>query len=236
MAGGVGVWLPERLEVGGEELGVEWVVRVDRLDRLDVVVDDGESDRRTHVVGEGEVEIAGGEHDGAVDRAGGGEGEHEAARPVGDVAGFGGESTGAGANGTVEHHAEVGSRGRGDVHAGGRVEHLLAECDTAGEVGLMGEALEVLRMLVGDHEHTGARSEDLAELGSVQQPLDGAVDHEVGSRQGGDGAAVSGDGDRGSRAANRHRAGVRGSRHDDLHGGRTRPLEREPCGLDELGS
>ena len=84
VAGGVGLGLTERREVAGEQVGVEAVA----VDRGDAVVLDHEPDRGLHVLLEGEVHVAGCEHEGAVDGVGGREREHEPAGPVGDVAGL----------------------------------------------------------------------------------------------------------------------------------------------------
>ena len=78
---------------------------------------------------------------------------------------------------------EIGAGGRGHAHLGGRLEQRDAALDARLERRVLGVALEVLGVLVADHQHARAAAQDLAELGRVQQALDGAVDHEVGRRE-----------------------------------------------------
>ncbi len=77
-------------------------------------------------------------------------------------------------------HREVGAGGARDAHLGGIRQPAGAELDPARQVGVEGVALEVLRMLVREHQHARAAGQDGAELGRVQQALDGAVEHQVG--------------------------------------------------------
>ena len=63
-------------------------------------------------------------------------------------------------------------------------------------------------MLVRDHQHPRAVGEDRAQLGRVEQALDGAVDHEAGARTRRDRRAVAGDRLRGAGRPDRAPASV----------------------------
>ena len=188
MADGVALAVAEGGEVRAEQVGVEAVA----LDRDDVVVLDAQAHRLADVGLEREVDVAGREHDDALDAVRGGERQAQPARPVRDRAGLGGDAGRPGAERALEPRREIGAGGRGHAHLRGRLEQRHAALDACLERRVVGVALEVLGVLVADHQHARAAAQDLAELGRVQQALDGAVDHEVGRRQRGDRAAVAG--------------------------------------------
>jgi hypothetical protein len=115
VAGGQALAVAECGEVGAEQDGVGAVA----LHLLDVVVDDVQPHRRLEHPVEREVHVAGRQHDGALHRVRGGEGEHQSTGPVGDAARAVGDAGGAGRERAGQAHGEVGARGRGDAHRAG---------------------------------------------------------------------------------------------------------------------
>ena len=231
MAGGVALPVAEGGEVGVEQGGVGTVA----LDADDVVVLDRQADRRLDEVVERQVEIAGGEHHRAVHAVGGGEGRHQPARPVGEGAGPAGEPDRAARGGAGEVHVQVGAGVGGDVHPPSGGDPFVAERDTAGKVVVPPQAFEHLRVLVGDHQHAGAATEDLAELWRVQCALDGAVDDEVAGGEAGDDGRVVGERLRGPGGADGHGVGGRGSGHDHVEHPPTEGLSSQAGSLHQHG-
>ena len=193
VADGVRLLLAEGGEVRAHQVGVA-------LDRGDAVAGDLERDRALHVRLEGEVDVTGGQHDAAVDGARRGERDDEAARVVRERAGAARPAPRARRERAGEAHAQVGAVRRGDVHLLGRAQAREARLDARPQVGVDGKAVERLGVLVADHQHAGADAEDRRELRRVDQPLDGAVDHEVRRGQRGDGGGLSREGDEIGRA------------------------------------
>ena len=112
MRSGISVAVAPGSPVAPEELGVGALA----LDGGDVVVFDGEPHRRLKVTLEGQVDIAGIEHQPALDRACSGERDDNSARPVGDRSGPVAIAPHARARRPLQRDGEVGAGVGGDPH------------------------------------------------------------------------------------------------------------------------
>ena len=179
MAGGVALPVAERTEVTAEKDCVGPVT----FDRLDVVVVDPQGDRRLDERVERQVRVARREHDRAVDGVRRREGGNKPTRPVRDRTRARCETRGCGGGSACELHSQVGAGSARHAHGGCGSHPRVAQLDTPRHVIIPPDALQDLRMLVGDHQHTSAAAKNRTELGGMQQTFHRAVDHQRAAGQ-----------------------------------------------------
>ncbi len=199
----------------------------------DVIVGDGESDRRFHNAVERQVQIALSHDQRAVHRVRRRERDHQTARPVSDRARTGGQTGGARSERSIQIHPQVSTSGAGHVHLAGRVQSFECQLDTPREIVVPTEPLEDVGMLVGDHQDSGTATKDRTKFRRMQQTLDGAVDDQPRRRQRRDDCGICSNGLRRARRADRHRMGGWRCGHDDIEEATTERLCSEPRCLDK---
>ena len=193
------------------------------LDGDHAVVLYGQPDRVAQISFEGQVHIARGHDQRAIDTARSRESQRQPGRPVRHHA-----RLGAKAPHTADHrlfvamfqvHAQVGSCGRRDVHLLCATQLLHGGTHHAFERRIGHGALQNFRVLVGHHEQTRHVAvhalHDGRQLGRVQQAFDGAVHHHVGAGQCHHHGAQLPDGV--TRARGAHRGGCRQCRCGQRH-------------------
>ena len=229
----VGLFLVEGGEIRAQQVGIEIVA----IDVDDTVIGDRQTHRVAHVLLEGEVDIARCQHDRAVDRTRRRKRDDQAARPVRDRARSVGRAPRASGEGASEADSEVGAGGRGDMYLVGTAQALEPRKYARLERPVVGRpALEGLGILVGDHQHARASTEDGGQLGRVQQALDRAVEDEVGGAERGDSGGVALQCDARARRADRHRARVGRRWHADIDDTAAEVLGGQACNIDERGA
>ena len=230
VAHAVRLLLVEGGEVRAQQIGVEVVA----VDRRDAIARDRQAHRLAQVVLEGQVRIARREHERALDRTRGGKRDHESAGPVRDRARTIRGAPRPGGEGTGEADPQIGADRRGDVHLLGRAQALQPRQHARLELAVVRRpALERLGILVGDHQHAGTGAEDGGQLGRVQQPLDRAVEDEVGGAQRGDGGRVALQRDARAGRADRDRSRIRRRRHAHVEHATAEILRGQPRRVDE---
>ena len=160
------------------------------VDAGDVVVLDRQGHGLVDVALEGQVHIPFGQHQRAIDAAGGGKGQYQSAGPVGERARPAGVSPVAAAHRALKIDAQVGARRRRYAHGPGRTQALEVDFDLLLGLLVRQETAQGLRVLVADVENARLGQpvalDDGRQLGRVHQPLDSAVDDQRRRRQGGD--------------------------------------------------
>jgi hypothetical protein len=123
------------------------------------------------------------------------------------------------------------------VQLGGGAQALKPGQDTGLERTIVGRpALEGLGILARDHQHARAGSQDRRQLGGMQEPLDRAVEHEVGGAQRRDRRRVALQGDARARRADRDRTRVRRRRHTHVDDTTAEVLGSQPSDVHESGT
>ena len=129
---------------------------------------------------------------------------------------------------------EVGSGHGGDLHGRRPGQQLASMGHPVAQRSIVANAVEHLRVLVGQHQNPGAVGKDGRAFLSVQQALHSAVGNEVGSRQSCQHRRVVGKSHRRSGGADRDGAPVGGrGQHHGRHRG-TEALQGDHGRLDQF--
>ena len=113
-------------------------------------------------------------------------------------------------------------------------EHIVRRGDPVGHASVMGETLEDLRVLIADHEHARAGTEDRSQLAGVEETFDGDVDDEGYGRKGGYRAGLAIESKRRAGRPQGNRGGACRCAHDDLEGLCSEGFGGQDRGGDEL--
>ena len=223
MRGGVGLAVAPGGPVAPEELGIGAFA----LDGGDIVVLDGQRHRGLQVALEGQVDIAGIEHQPALDGTGSGEGDDDPARPVGDRPRPVAIAPDPGARRALQRDGEVGAGVGGHAHLLRRPDPFVRRLDALGERGVGQQPFQSVRVFVGDHQEARAVGDDVRQFRRMEHSLHRHIDDEGAGGERPDRRPQPLQGGRRAGGAHRHGSGLRRRDDRDMERPRAAPEQRK---------